>query len=188
MSCRTVNWLRYATGAMFASELFGIEPDLITTAKGIAGGLPLAAVTGRAEIMDASHSGGLGGTYGGNPIACAAALAAIDVFENDGVVERARQVGEILIGRLTAMQREDARIGDFRGHGAMVAAEFVDPETKAPDAALTAAVAKACIAQGVIVLTCGTYGNVIRFLPPLSIGDELLGEGLDIVAAALAAN
>ena len=175
------------TGHMFASEIFGIEPDLITTAKGIAGGLPLAAVTGRAEIMDASHSGGLGGTYGGNPIACAAALAAIDVFENDGVIERAREIGTILTDRLTAMQKNDPRVGDVRGHGAMIAAEFVDPETKAPNAALTAAVAKACIAQGVIVLTCGTYGNVIRFLPPLSIGDDLLNEGLDIVAAALAA-
>ncbi len=175
------------TGAMFASEIFGIEPDLITTAKGIAAGLPLAAVTGRAEIMDASHAGGLGGTYGGNPVACAAALAAIDVFENEGLVERAQQIGEILTSRLSAMQASDPRIGDIRGHGAMIAAEFVDPETNAPDAALTAAVAKACIAEGVIVLTCGTYGNVIRFLPPLSIGDDLLGEGLDVVAAALAA-
>jgi 4-aminobutyrate aminotransferase/(S)-3-amino-2-methylpropionate transaminase len=175
------------TGRMFASEIFGIEPDLITTAKGIAGGLPLAAVTGRAEIMDASHAGGLGGTYGGNPIACAAALAAIDVFENDGVIERAREIGAILVERLSAMQQEDPRIGDIRGHGAMIAAEFVDPDTQEPDAALTAAVARACIAQGVVVLTCGTYGNVIRFLPPLAIGDDLLAEGLDIVQAALAA-
>ncbi len=175
------------TGHMFAGEVFGIEPDLITTAKGIAGGLPLAAVTGRAEIMDAAHAGGLGGTYGGNPIACAAALAAIDVFENDGVIERAREIGELLKARLRGMQQDDPRIGDVRGHGAMIAAEFVDPETNAPDAALTTAVAKAAIAQGVIVLTCGTYGNVIRFLPPLSIGDDLLNEGLDIIAAALAA-
>jgi 4-aminobutyrate aminotransferase/(S)-3-amino-2-methylpropionate transaminase len=175
------------TGAMFASEIFGVVPDLITTAKGIAGGLPLAAVTGRAEIMDASHSGGLGGTYGGNPIACAAALAAIDVFENDGMIERAREIGTILTARLTELQASDARIGDVRGHGAMIAAEFVDPETGEPDAPLTAAVAKACIAEGVIVLTCGTYGNVIRFLPPLTIPDALLHEGLDVVAAALAA-
>ncbi len=175
------------TGAMFASDIFGIEPDLITTAKGIAGGLPLAAVTGRAEIMDASHSGGLGGTYGGNPIACAAALAAIDVFENDGMIERAREIETLVKDRLAAIQESDPRVGDIRGHGAMIAAEFVDPETNAPDAALTAAIAKACIAQGVIVLTCGTFGNVIRFLPPLSIGDDLLHEGLDVVAAALAA-
>ncbi|WP_309065489.1 4-aminobutyrate--2-oxoglutarate transaminase [Microbacterium sp.] len=175
------------TGAMFASELFGIEPDLITTAKGIAGGLPLAGVTGRAEIMDAAHAGGLGGTYGGNPIACAAAIAAIDAFENDGLIERAQQVGRILVDRLNGIREKDARIGDVRGHGAMVAAEFVDPATGEPDAALTAAVAKACLAEGVIVLTCGTFGNVIRFLPPLAIGDDLLNEGLDVVAAALAA-
>lgn len=175
------------TGEMFASDVFGIVPDLITTAKGIAGGMPLAAVTGRAEIMDASHAGGLGGTYGGNPVACAAALAAIDVFENDGMIERARQIGALLKERLGALQAADPRVGDVRGHGAMIAAEFVDPATGEPDAALTAAIAKACIAQGVIVLTCGTYGNVIRFLPPLSIGDDLLHEGIDVVAAALAA-
>lgn len=175
------------TGAMFASEIFGIEPDLITTAKGIAGGLPLAGVTGRADIMDAAHAGGLGGTYGGNPIACAAALASIDVYENEGLVERAREIGELLTTRLTAIQQNDPRVGDVRGHGAMIAAEFVDPATGAPDAALTSAVAKAAIAQGVIVLTCGTFGNVIRFLPPLAISDELLGEGLDVIADALAA-
>ena len=175
------------TGAMFASEHFGIVPDLITTAKGIAGGLPLAAVTGRAEIMDASHPGGLGGTYGGNPIACAAALAAIDAFEHEGLIERANEVGAILTERLFALQAADPRVGDVRGRGAMVAAEFVTAETGEPDHALTAAVAKACIAQGVIVLTCGTYGNVIRFLPPLSIPDDLLHEGLDVVASALAA-
>lgn len=175
------------TGAMFASELFGIVPDLITTAKGIAGGMPLAAVTGRAEIMDATHAGGLGGTYGGNPVACAAAVASIDAFENDGLVGRATEIGEVLRARLDALQAADPRIGDVRGRGAMTAAEFVDPVTGAPDAALTSAVAKAAIAEGVIVLTCGTYGNVIRFLPPLSISDELLGEGLDVVAAALAA-
>ncbi|AXA94975.1 4-aminobutyrate--2-oxoglutarate transaminase [Microbacterium sp. PM5] len=176
------------TGAMFASELFGIVPDLITTAKGIAGGMPLAAVTGRAEIMDATHGGGLGGTYGGNPVACAAALAAIDAFENDGMLERAREIGGILRARFESVQQSDPRIAEVRGAGAMIAVEFVDPETKAPDAALTSAVAKAAIAEGVIVLTCGTYGNVIRFLPPLSISDELLSEGIDVVVAALAAN
>lgn len=176
------------TGAMFASERFGIVPDLITTAKGIAGGMPLAAVTGRAEIMDASHSGGLGGTYGGNPVACAAALAAIEAYETEGLVERANEIGEILVGRLRALQQSDPRVGDVRGHGAMIAAEFVDPATGDPDAALTGAIARACIAEGVIVLTCGTYGNVIRFLPPLSIPDALLHEGIDVVAAALAAH
>lgn len=176
------------TGAMFASELFGIVPDLITTAKGIAGGLPLAAVTGRAEIMDAAHTGGLGGTYGGNPIACAAALAAIEAFETEGMIERANEIGALLTARLTDLQSADPRIGDVRGHGAMIAAEFVDPTTGEPDAALTGAVAKACIAQGVIVLTCGTYGNVIRFLPPLAIPDALLHEGIDVLATALAAH
>ena len=175
------------TGAMFASELFGIVPDLITTAKGIAGGMPLAAVTGRAEIVDATHAGGLGGTYGGNPVACAAALAAMDAFENDGLIERAQQIEALLTARLGAMAASDPRIAEVRGLGAMIAIEFVDPTTGAPDGALTSAVAKACIAEGVIVLTCGTYGNVIRFLPPLSISDDLLAEGLDVVAAALAA-
>ena len=175
------------TGTMFAAEQLGIEPDLITTAKGIAGGLPLAAVTGRAEIMDAAHRGGLGGTYGGNPVACAAALAAIEAFENDGLIERARELGDLLRDRLERMRAADARIGEVRGLGAMMAIEFIDPATNEPDAALAAAVAADCIAQGVIVLTCGTYGNVIRFLPPLSIPDHLLHEGLDVVAAALAA-
>ncbi|MEI3868513.1 4-aminobutyrate--2-oxoglutarate transaminase [Microbacterium sp. CCNWLW134] len=173
------------TGAMFASDVFGIVPDLITAAKGMAGGLPLAAVTGRAEIMDASHLGGLGGTYGGNPIACAAALAAIEAFETERLIDRAREIGGILTERLRAIQATDPRLGDVRGRGAMVAVEFVDPATGAPDAALTAAVAKACIAEGVIVLTCGTFGNVIRFLPPLAIGDALLNEGLDVLANVL---
>ncbi len=176
------------TGAMFASELFDVVPDLVTTAKGIAAGLPLAAVTGRAEIMDASHAGGLGGTYGGNPIACAAALAAIDVYESDDLAGRARDLGEVLVARLEALRAADARIGDVRGRGAMIAAEFVDPATGAPDATLAAAVAKASIAEGVIVLTCGTYGNVIRFLPPLSIPDALVHEAFDVIGAALAAN
>jgi 4-aminobutyrate aminotransferase / (S)-3-amino-2-methylpropionate transaminase / 5-aminovalerate transaminase len=175
------------TGAMFASDLFGIVPDLVTTAKGIAGGLPLAAVTGRAEIMDAAHTGGLGGTYGGNPIACAAALAAIEAFETEDLPARARAIGDILRQRLLALQAADPRIGDVRGRGAMMAAEFVNPATGEPDAALAGALAKACLAAGVIVLTCGTYGNVIRFLPPLAIGDDLLAEGLDVLADALAA-
>jgi len=174
------------TGAMFASELFGIVPDLVTTAKGLAGGMPLAAVTGRAEIMDAAHPGGLGGTYGGNPVACAAALAAIEAYETEGLVERARHVGEILTTALTALQTRDPRIGDIRGRGAMVAVELVDPQTLAPDTAVASALARACIAQGVVVLTCGTYGNVIRFLPPLTIADDLLIEGLDVLASVLA--
>ncbi|MFV0372622.1 4-aminobutyrate--2-oxoglutarate transaminase [Microbacterium sp.] len=176
------------TGAMFASELFGIVPDLVTTAKGIAGGMPLAAVTGRAEMMDAVHRSGLGGTYGGNPVACAAALAAIEAYETDGLATRAQQIGDRIRARFTAAQQDDPRIADVRGRGAMMALEFADPVTGAPDGALTAAIASACIAEGVIVLTCGTYGNVIRFLPPLSIDDALLDEGLGVVAAALAAH
>lgn len=174
------------TGAMFASELFGVVPDLVVTAKGIAGGLPLAAVTGRAAIMDASHPGGLGGTYGGNPLACAAALAAMRVFEEEHLAARARAVGEILTTRLGAMQQKFAAIGDVRGRGAMVAVEFVRPGTALPDAALAKAVASAAIADGVITLTCGTDGNIVRFLPPLSIPDALLHEGLDVIEGALA--
>jgi 4-aminobutyrate aminotransferase/(S)-3-amino-2-methylpropionate transaminase len=174
------------TGRWFASEHFGIVPDLVVTAKGIADGLPLSAVTGRAEIMDAPHAGGLGGTYGGNPLACVAALAAIESYVEDGLLERASEIGDILTSRLRALAATDARIGDVRGFGAMIAAEFVDPETGEPDGALTARIAKDCIANGVIVLTCGTYGNIIRFLPPLTIPNHLLNEGLDVVAGALA--
>ena len=173
------------TGAMFACEHEGVVPDLITTAKGIAGGLPLAAVTGRADIMDAPHAGGLGGTYGGNPVACAAALAALDLFEHGGLIERARAIESLALSRLREAQASDPRIGDIRGRGAMIAVEIVDPGSQEPDAALTGRVAKAAHAEGVIVLTCGTYGNVIRLLPPLTIGDDLLGEGLDVLLQAL---
>jgi len=173
------------TGAWFASDHEGIVPDLITTAKGIAGGLPLSAVTGRAEIMDAAGPGGLGGTYTGNPMACVAALASIEAYEEDGLIERAREIGTVLIGRLNALRTTDARIGDVRGRGAMVAIELVDPATGAPDAALTSRVAAYAHSQGVLVLTCGTYGNVIRFLPPLTISDDLLIEGLQVVAEGL---
>jgi 4-aminobutyrate aminotransferase/(S)-3-amino-2-methylpropionate transaminase len=173
------------TGDMFASEHEGIVPDIVVTAKGIAGGLPLSAITGRAEILDATHAGGLGGTYGGNPLACAAALAAIDTYVEDDLAAAARRIGSTIVDRFTAAQATDPRIGDIRGRGAMIAVEIVDPGTNEPDAALTGRVAKACHAEGVIVLTCGTYGNVIRFLPPLSISAELLTEGLDVVLTAL---
>jgi 4-aminobutyrate aminotransferase/(S)-3-amino-2-methylpropionate transaminase len=176
------------TGELFASSHEGIVPDLVVTAKGIAGGLPLSAVTGRSEIMDAPHGGGLGGTYGGNPIACAAALATIATYEDEGLVVRARELGAILFDRLRALKNSDPRIGDLRGRGAMVAIELVDPETGEPDAALTSQVAAYAHAHGVILLTCGTYSNVIRFLPLLSISDHLLSEGLDVVAEALRAS
>ncbi|WNG84355.1 4-aminobutyrate--2-oxoglutarate transaminase [Mycobacterium sp. ITM-2016-00316] len=173
------------TGAMFACEHEGIEPDLIVTAKGIAGGLPLSAVTGRADIMDAPHVSGLGGTYGGNPVACAAALATIETIESDGLVERAAAIETLMKDRLHQLQADDDRIGDVRGRGAMIAVELVKPGGIEPDADLTKALCAAAHSQGVIVLSCGTYGNVLRFLPPLAISDELLNEGLDVLAAAL---
>ncbi|GLE54342.1 4-aminobutyrate--2-oxoglutarate transaminase [Mycobacterium montefiorense] len=174
------------TGAMFACEHEGIEPDLICTAKGIAGGLPLSAVTGRAEIMDAPHVSGLGGTFGGNPVACAAALASIATIEDDGLVERAQQIERLITDVLLRMQTGDDRIGDVRGRGAMVAVELVKSGTSEPDAELTNKLATAAGAAGIIVLTCGMYGNVIRLLPPLTISDELLTEGLDVLRALLA--
>jgi 4-aminobutyrate aminotransferase/(S)-3-amino-2-methylpropionate transaminase len=173
------------TGTMFACEHEGVVPDLITTAKGIAGGLPLAAVTGRAELMDAVHTGGLGGTYGGNPVACAAALAAIEAMEADDLAGRARAIGDVMLARLTSLSEQHPQIGDVRGRGAMVAIELVRPGTTEPDAAEAARVSAACHAQGVVTLTCGTYGNVLRFLPPLVISDELLNEAFDVLAAAL---
>jgi 4-aminobutyrate aminotransferase / (S)-3-amino-2-methylpropionate transaminase / 5-aminovalerate transaminase len=173
------------TGAMFACEHDGIEPDLICTAKGIAGGLPLSAVTGRAEILDAPHVSGLGGTFGGNPVACAAALASIETIEEDGLIERAQQIERLIIERLLRLQAGDDRIGDVRGRGAMIAVELVKSGTSDPDAELTAKLATAAHAAGVIVLTCGMFGNIIRLLPPLTISDELLTEGLDILAGLL---
>ncbi|TFC49824.1 4-aminobutyrate--2-oxoglutarate transaminase [Cryobacterium sp. TMT1-21] len=175
------------TGDMFASEHEGIVPDIMVMAKGIAGGLPLSAVTGRAEIMDAPQVGGIGGTYGGNPLACAAALATMESYEKDDLARRARDIGVIMTGRLNALRAVDKRVGDVRGRGAMIAIELVDPVTGDPDAALTGRIVSAAHAQGVILLTCGTYGNVIRFLPPLSIPDALLVEGLQVLASALAA-
>lgn len=172
------------TGALFACEHEGVVPDLIVTAKGIAGGLPLAAVTGRAEIMDAAHVGGLGGTYGGNPLACAAALATIKTIEAEGLVERARQIERLMLDALHRLQADDDRLGDVRGRGAMIAVELVKSGSDEPDPELTKAIATAAHQAGVIVLTCGTYGNVLRFLPPLAISDELLTEGLGALITA----
>jgi 4-aminobutyrate aminotransferase/(S)-3-amino-2-methylpropionate transaminase len=174
------------TGDLFACEREGVVPDLVVTAKGIAGGLPLSAVTGRAELMDAPHAGGLGGTYGGNPLACAAALAAIETIESEGLVQRAREIEAVVLERLHALQARDPRVGDVRGRGAMIAIELVQPGTTTPDSELTKAVAAAAHSQGVIVLTCGTFGNVVRLLPPLSISDDLLREGLDVLEESLA--
>jgi 4-aminobutyrate aminotransferase/(S)-3-amino-2-methylpropionate transaminase len=176
--CRTGDW--------FACEAEGVVPDLITTAKGIAGGLPLSAVTGRAELMDAVHGGGLGGTYGGNPVACAAALATIATMREDDLAGAARAIEATMLPRLRALQERTGVIGDVRGRGAMIAVELVRPGTTEPDAELTGRIARACHAQGVVVLTAGTFGNVLRFLPPLVIGQDLLTEALDVIDAAFA--
>ena len=174
------------SGQMFACEDEGIEPDLIVTAKGIADGMPLSGVTGRAEIMDAPHVSGLGGTYGGNPVACAAALATIETVELDGMLDRAKQIERIMKDKLHRMQADDDRIGDVRGRGAMIAVELVKSDTAEPDPDLTKAVCSRAHAQGVLVLSCGTFGNILRLLPPLTISDDLLLEGLDVLADILA--
>ena len=176
--CRTGNW--------FAVEHEDVVPDLITTAKGIAGGLPLAGVTGRAEMMDAVHVGGLGGTFGGNPVACAAALGAIETMGKEDLPAAARRVGEIMLPRLRRLAQSHPVIGDVRGRGAMIAIELVRPGTLEPDPAATAQVARACHAAGLLVLTCGTFGNVLRFLPPLVISEDLLNEGLSVLEDAFA--
>ncbi len=169
------------TGQWFASEHEGLEPDLITTAKGMGGGLPIAGVVGRASLMDAVHAGGLGGTYGGNPVACAAALAAIETMRELDLVTAAQRIENVLKSALS----EIPDIAEVRGRGAMLAIELVKPGSLEPDAARTAAVSKACHDAGLLTLTCGTYGNVLRFLPPLVISDEDLHRGLDILREAL---
>jgi 4-aminobutyrate aminotransferase/(S)-3-amino-2-methylpropionate transaminase len=174
------------TGALFACEHEGVVPDLICTAKGIAGGLPLAGVTGRAEIMDAAHVGGLGGTYGGNPVACAAALGAIETIQEQDLVGAARRIGEFMLPTLREMATRYPSIGDVRGRGAMIAIELVRPGTKEPDAAAATAVAAFCHREGVLVLTAGTYGNVLRFLPPLVMPQHLLEEAMTVLDKALA--
>jgi len=177
--CRTGDW--------FACDHEGVVPDLVTTAKGIAGGLPLAGVTGRVEVMDAVHVGGLGGTYGGNPVACAAALGSIAEMREHDLVGRAREIGTLIRGRLDKLAAEHPVIGDVRGRGAMQAIELCAPGTLTPDPVRTAAVSAYCHQHGVVTLTCGTWGNVFRFLPPLAISDGLLEEAFDVVADGFAA-
>ena len=175
------------TGAMFACEHYGLVPDLITTAKSLAGGLPLAAVTGRAEVMEAAEPGGLGGTYGGNPLACAAALAVLDAMERERIPERAAQAGERIAGRFRSWAARYPSIGDVRGLGAMVGMELVaDGASRTPDKALTGRLLAAALRRGVILLSAGTYGNVVRVLAPLTADDALLDEGLDAMGEALA--
>ncbi len=174
------------TGDLFACEDEGVVPDLICTAKGIAGGLPLAAVTGRAELMDRVHVGGLGGTYGGNPLACEAALGVLETIADQDLVAKARRIGEIMLPRLHALRERFDVLGDVRGRGAMIAVELVLPGSTEPNPAAAQELAKRCHAEGLLVLTAGTYGNVLRFLPPLVIGEHLLEEGLGILEKAIA--
>jgi 4-aminobutyrate aminotransferase/(S)-3-amino-2-methylpropionate transaminase len=176
--CRTGDW--------FAVDHEGVVPDLVLTAKGIAGGLPLAGVTGRAELMDAVHVGGLGGTFGGNPVACAAALGAIETMTKEDLPAAARAIGSVMLPALQKLAEAYPAIGDVRGRGAMIAIELVRPGTLEPDGAAAGAVARACHAAGLLVLTCGTYGNVLRFLPPLVMSEALLREGLSVLEDAFA--
>ena len=176
--CRTGDW--------FACDHEGVVPDLVTTAKALAGGLPLAAVTGRAGIMDSVHTGGLGGTYGGNPLACAAALGAIATMREHDLAARARAIGGLMLPRLAELAERHPVIGDVRGRGAMVAVELVQPGGKTPDAEVAGAIAKGCHAEGVLLLTCGTFGNVLRFLPPLVMPEHLLDEAMGVLEKVLA--
>ena len=170
------------TGRWFASDWEeGFEPDLMTIAKGIAGGMPISAVTGRAEIMDASHPGGLGGTFGGNPVAAAAAVAVLKQIEAGGVIERAQQIETLLSARLNELKAKYPVVGDVRGRGAMMAIEFVEPGTSNPNQAAVDKLVKHCHSNGVLILNAGTYYNVIRFLPPLAISDALLNEAIDVL-------
>jgi 4-aminobutyrate aminotransferase/(S)-3-amino-2-methylpropionate transaminase len=176
------------TGKLFASEHYGLVPDLITTAKSLAGGLPLAAVTGRADVLEAPQVGGLGGTYGGNPLACAAALAVLDAMESERIPARAAQMGERIRARFCQWAARHACIGDVRGLGAMVGMELVtDRATKEPDKTLTAKLLAAALERGVILLSSGTYGNTVRVLAPLTTPDQIVDEGLDAMEQALGA-
>ena len=176
------------TGKWFASMWEeGFEPDLLTIAKGIAGGMPISAVTGRAEIMDASHPGGMGGTFGGNPVSAAAAVSVLKQIEAGGVIERAQQIETLLVPRLRDLQQKYPVIGDVRGRGAMIAIEFVEAGTLNPNKAATDAIVKHMHSNGIFVLTAGTHYNVIRFLPPLAITDELLIDALEVLESGLAA-
>ena len=174
------------TGNMFAVEHENVVPDMIITAKGIAGGMPLAAVTGRAEIMDAIHVSGLGGTYGGNPVACAASLGVFETIEQDGLIERAREVGKILGHALCELASKYPIIAEVRGRGAMMAIELVKPGSLDPNSDAMTKVINYCAKKGVLLLSAGTYSNVIRFLPPIVISDELLLDAMSVLDEAFA--
>ncbi len=174
------------TGKMFAIEHWGVAPDLVTTAKSLAGGLPLSAVTGRAELMNAPHVGGLGGTFGGNPVACRAALAVLEVLVADGLLERAVKLGEQVRARMDALHRKHALVGDVRGKGPMLALELVrDREKKTPAAEETKRLVRLCYEKGLVLISCGHHGNVIRTLMPLVITDAQLDRGFQILDSAL---
>jgi 4-aminobutyrate aminotransferase/(S)-3-amino-2-methylpropionate transaminase len=173
------------TGKMFAIEHWGVEPDLITVAKSLAAGMPLAAVVGKQEIMDSVHSWGLGGTYGGNPVACAAALAVLDAFEEENMLAKSVALGEKLKARFEKWQKDFSIIGEIRGLGAMLGLEFVKGENKEPAADEAKQLAAYCLGKGLLVLVCGSYGNVVRILAPFVITDEQLGQGLSIMEEGL---
>ncbi|WP_312919928.1 4-aminobutyrate--2-oxoglutarate transaminase [Kocuria sp.] len=173
------------TGKWFSSEYEGVEPDLVTFAKGIAGGMPLSGVVGRAELVNVVHGGGLGGTYGGNPVACAAALGAIETIEDWNLADRALEIEKIIKDELGSRAESSPIVGELRGRGAMMALEFVKPGSKEPNADAAKQIAAKCLEQGVVILTCGTFGNNVRLLPPLVIDFDLLREGLRIFAKAI---
>jgi len=173
------------TGAWFAVEHEGVVPDMITTAKGLGGGMPISGVTGRAELMDAVHEGGLGGTYGGNPVTAVAALASINFMKDRNLLGRAVELEGIIKTFLTDLAKDVTIIGDIRGRGAMVAMELVEAGTTTPNAAAAKAIVKYCNDRGVVALACGTYGNVIRLLPPLVITDAQILDGLGVIADAV---
>jgi len=173
------------TGTLFASEHEGVAADLIVTAKALGGGLPLSAVTGRTALMNAVHTGGLGGTYAGNPLACAAALGVFEAFEDGSLLANAKVIETIARTHLEPLLDSVTIVAEVRGRGAMLAIEFADPITLAPRADVARAVAAACHSAGVLVLVCGTFGNVIRLLPPLVIGTDLLEDGLRVLATAI---
>jgi 4-aminobutyrate aminotransferase len=174
------------TGKLFATEHYDVLPDIMTMAKSMAGGMTLSAVCGRAEVMDAPAPGGLGGTYAGNPLAIAASHAVIDVMEKEQLVERSNLLGEKLMARLNAAQATVPALKEVRGLGSMVAAEFFDPATGAPSPDAVKRVQQAALEEGLILLTCGVYANVMRFLYPLTTEDEVFDEALDILDRALA--
>jgi 4-aminobutyrate aminotransferase / (S)-3-amino-2-methylpropionate transaminase / 5-aminovalerate transaminase len=174
------------TGRLFASEYYGIEPDILVTAKSLGGGLPLAAITGRAEIMDAPGPGGLGGTFAGNPLSCAAALAVLDIFERENLLARANELGDQFQKRARQWQKRWPMIGDVRGLGGMQAIELVrSPDTREPASEQTKQITQYCYEHGLITITAGSYSNVVRVLVPLVVTAQQMDEGLDVLESAL---